>query len=543
MMLRYQIFLLSVALTQPAFAQSMLNVFPPSTVNPPSPQRGNTTISLDFTPSVSLWDTRLDERPVFLAEMDHAQDADNSFKLRIGRGGQVYSLRGPFGESVPPSWRAPGGHVSPWNDEVWQFVAVCTKYNGFGGKAYRNLPNDFVERMTNSPFAASFFIHNSGSYIPGDSKLKSLYCPLLASEADANTRTFRMLNWGLIPQIKSVHRSPLLYYTQVRDAGNGVIELTWVVHNFSNRGDIVFDHLNAPWGGTRISSLPFRYVSSPDGSLLQREGFLSEHGTANVRDTGGWNISCASNDEDAPSLVLVYGRDKHLEAERERKESGQPHCQINFSLYRDWRANEPSYKNQWKDWATRPANSFRNYDVCEIIPKLQIVPGTSIWFRSYLVIGPKKRVMQQATDLVDHVDYGLMTFDAATTPMKSVQLPDRSSAFRVFTQPVAGTKPLLRIRNQTTGQEILTTDPYYFVKQEKLEFGLPASHPHHDYYSKAIGYSMDENNSEWLELVGYAYEKQPTTENWHRLSRVLDAKEFPELTKFHLDLWVETEVR
>ena len=524
-------------------AQSMLDVFPSSTVNLPGTQSGVTSITHDFSPSESLWDERLDERPVFLAQMGHRQDVDNSFKLRIGRGGQIYSLRGAFGESVPPSWRSPGGKVSPWNDEVWQFVAVCTKYNGFDSKAYRKTPKKIIDRITNSPYATSFFIHNSGAYIPGDSALKSLYCPLLASEANVKQKTFRMLNWGLVPQIKSVHRSPLLYYTQIRDAGYGVIELTWVVHNFSHRDDVVFDHLNAPWGGTRISSLPYRYVSSPKGDLLQREGFLSEHGTANVRDTGGWNISCVSDADDAPCLALVYGRDKHLEVERERRESGQAYCQINFSLYRDWRANEPYYQNQWKDWATRPANSFRNYDVCEIIPKLQIVPGSSIWFRSYLVVGPKKRVMQQATDLVDHVDYGLITFDAATTPMKSVRLSGSERSFRVFTQPVAGTKPILRIRNQTSGQEILTTDPYYFVKREKLEIGLPKSHPHHDYYSKVMGYSMDENNSDWLELVGYGYDQEPPAGNWRKLSEVLDVNEFPESNEFHLDLWVQTDRR
>jgi hypothetical protein len=28
------------------------------------------------------------------------------------------------------------------------------------------------------------------------------------------------------------------------DVGDGIIELTWVVHKYSERDDIVFDHLN-----------------------------------------------------------------------------------------------------------------------------------------------------------------------------------------------------------------------------------------------------------------------------------------------------------
>ncbi len=519
---------------------SLLDVFPKSTVGLGDHHGGTTRFASAFTPSESIWDARLDERPVFQVELQHQQDADNSYSLRIGKGGQIYSLRGPFGESVPPSWRPANSHVSPWNDEVWQFVAVCTKYNGLDAtRKAGDVPRSLVERWNKSGYGDTFFIHNSGAYIPDGAKVKSLYCPLLASQVSADGSSFKMLNWGLIPQIKTIHRSPLLYYTQVRDAGDGVIELTWVVHNFSQREDIVFDHLDAPWGGTRISSLPLRFVSSPAGDLLQREGFLSSHGTADVRKTGGWNISCASDAADCPSLALVYGRDKHLERERARKQAGEPYCQFRHSLYRDWRASEPLYKTSWKDWATRPENSFRNYDVCEIIPKLRIAPGTSIWFRSYLVVGAKNNVMRQASQLVDHVDYGRLEFDAATTPTQSVSLAENSCTFKVFTKPVTGSRPVFAIRNTETGQTILTTDPYFFVEQERVSLELPPDHPHHDYFADATGYTMDRNNSDWESLIGYALETRPETGTWRQLSEVLNQETFPPAGGFHRDLWVE----
>ena len=111
-------------------AEPLLDVFPPSVVDVPAAGRGQTTITRDDAPSGSVWAEGLDERQVFLAELAHRQGKDDSFALRVGQGGQIYSLRGAFGESVPPSWRDAGNHRSPWNDEVWQFVAVCTKYNG-----------------------------------------------------------------------------------------------------------------------------------------------------------------------------------------------------------------------------------------------------------------------------------------------------------------------------------------------------------------------------------------------------------------------------
>jgi len=530
--------------------RAILSLFPESTLKIDPASMGQVILSQQFSPGKSLWKQGLDEQKVFHGEMIHRQDIDNSYTLRTGKGGQVYSLRGPFGESVPPSWREDGAQQSPWNDEVWQFVATCTKYNGFDrAKKAGSLPLLTKLKIKRSKFADSFFVHNSGAYIPDDSKFGSLYCPLLANEMDQSGRCFRMLNWGLVPQIKTIHRSPILFYTQVRDAGDGVIELTWVVHNFSVRQDVVFDHLNAPWGGTRVSSLPFRYVSTSNGDLLERKHVLDKAGIATFRKTGGWNISCAGEGPNSPSLALVYGRDKHLESERAKKSQGKPYAQFAQSIYRSWRAGEGNYSDGWKDWQTRPANSFRNYDVCEVIPKLRIAPGTSIWYRSFLVVGPKKKVIQRSRELVDHVDYGLLEFPADTTPRLFVSLgggqtsnghlANRSSRFMLFAKPVAGTKPLFLIQNLRTDQQVVSTDPYIFVPKRKLDLKFPQNHPFADYYSDTIGYSLEQQQSKWKALLGFGYEEKPLTGDWARLSAVLDKSRFPAANKFHLDLWVQ----
>lgn len=531
---------------------SILDVFPESVAEVPPNRKGEMLLSARFTASGSSWDERLDERTVFRVELDHRQGPDSSFRLRVGRGGQIYSLRGPFGESVPPSWRASGRHLSPWNDEVWQFVAVCTTYNGVKASLkVGDLPADTVERMENSPYQSSYFIHSSGAYVPADVDIESLYCPELATAVRTADRSFRTLNWGLVPQVRTVHRSPLLFYTQVRDVGDGIVELTWVIHNFSVRDDIVFDHLNAPWGGTRVTSLPCRYVSSPAGRAVERQSILDAAGVVPLRKTGGWNLSCASEATDSPSLALVYGQDRHLERERARKAAGEPFCQFTRSLYRDWRAAAPLYHGPWKDWKTRPANSFRNYDVCEVIPRLRIRPQTTIWYRSFLVVGRKARVIELSRSLVDKVDYGLLTFDPEKTPLRSVsvsagkvevdgQAASGTSRFEVFTRPVSGTRPLFLIRSRRTGQQVVTTDPYYFVKKARLDFRWPSKHPHHDYYRDVHGYSMDRNDSDWQSLLGFGFEKKPAHRSWKRLSALVDPPAFPETNRYHLDLWVRT---
>ena len=536
---------------------AVLDLFPESTLENETGSGGQTKLSQQFSPGKSLWKEGLDEQKVFHGEMIHTQGKDNSYTLRMGKGGQVYSLHGAFGESVPPSWRKDGAKQSPWNDEVWQFVAVCTKYNGFDhARKAGDIPKETLTRMKESGFADSFFVHNSGAYIPSELEVSSLYCPLLRGEMDQAGRCFRMLNWGLVPQVKTIHRSPILFYTQVRDAGNGAIELTWVVHNFSVHEDVVFDHLNAPWGGTRISSLPFRYVSAPDGSLLERRDILNKIGVAKVSKTAGWNISCATEEPDSPSLSLVFGLDKHLESELEKKAQGKPYAQFAHSLYRDWQANEPNYAKRWKDWQTRPANSFRNYDVCEVIPKLRIAPGTSIWCRSFLVVGAKDKVINQASELVEHVDYGLLEFEIETAGKLEVSIDDgkiltgeaakRQSSdgqqlkkFALFAKPVTGTKPLFLVENLVTQQQVITTDPYIFVPQQRLDLQFPQDHPFANYYSDVIGYSLGEQQSQWKALLGFGCEKKPKAGNWAPLSTLLDETKFPPASKFHLDLWVE----
>jgi len=516
---------------------ALLDLFPASTVQLPEEKQGRTVMSSNYYPSDSLWHESLDESWVFHQEIKHEQDKLNSFGIRIGKGGQLYSLRGAFGESIPPQ-----GKGNPWNDEVWQFVAVCSKYNGtlLGSGS---LSEELKKKIKASPYSQYYFIHNSGTYIPSAAGLNTLYCPMLGADTPDDGRTCRTLNWGLVPQVKTLNRSPILYYVQTRDIGNGIVEMTYVVHNFSVREDIVFDHLNAPWGGTRITRLPFHYLSKPDGTLMNREQMreLNVKDGIGVRETGGWNLSSQSEDPDSPSLALVYGRDRHLESELKKMKNSEPYCQFDGSLYRDWPAIG-DFEFQGQDWQTRPENSFRNYEVAVVIPRLRLAPSTTIWYRSFLVINGRDRAIELSKSLVDQTDYGLLTFDPKTTPMLKVDLGGGMPAFELYAKPVPGTMPLFLVADKTTGQEIVTTDLYHFVPKEDPGFDIPPEHALHDYYSQAVGYSMDQHNSKWKRILGYAYVDQPDDDYFVQIADLLKPKQFPEVDTYHLNLWVKKEL-
>lgn len=710
---------------------ALLDVFPESPVLVPADRLGETRHASVYTPSGSRWGKGLDEATVFQHEISHLQDEHNGFSARLGRGGQLYSLRGAFGESIPPQ-----GRGNPWNDEVWQFVAVCSGYNWIlDGLAESGVISSGTwDAFRESAYEETYFIHNSGAYMqapidsglitisfdimldadrpgiflgmlrdnnnppwrtfgglhfnergisfnqrqvaearagawyhiqlefklapsgtnsgllrvrspegqetasevpfteapistfhwmalsasgnhegliyidnlsirrdsdlgtewlvrddfedyqPGDYvfytagvdeekggrsfvsdrvavsgknalalqdapglespwhpavrlELKSdlggaMYCPLLAEDVP-DPRSYRTVNWGFVPQLKTIHRSPLLYYVQTRDAGDGILEITYVVHNFSARDDVVFDWLNAPWGGTRATSLPHHYVGAPSGELwdMDKISELNFGGGVNVRDTGGWNLSAAGEADDSPSLAFVFGRDRHLETEREKARNGQPCGQIDHSIYRDWTSRDLVNWEKWNEIA------WRNYDIAVVIPRFRLAPGVSIWYRSFLVVNRKDRAIELAKSLVDRVDYGLRVFDPESTPRVTVEQEGLPS-FGLYAHPVPGTMPLFLVENASSGREVVTSDPYIFVPQEELGLDLPPDHPKADYYNQAVGYSLGENNSNWKRLLGYGFREKPAAGNWVQLSSLLEEKHFPAATAYHLDLWV-----
>ena len=117
----------------------LTSVFSPNALCPTDKKYYNFTE--EYSPNASTWAISevFSDSIVFQAEMkyQHPGDPTKSYQMRIGKGGQIYSLRSAFGESVPPQWRKPKqvgdalqvNASAPWVDEVWQMVAVDTKLN------------------------------------------------------------------------------------------------------------------------------------------------------------------------------------------------------------------------------------------------------------------------------------------------------------------------------------------------------------------------------------------------------------------------------
>ena len=112
-------------------------------------------------------------------------------------------------------------------------------------------------------------------------------------------------------------------------------------------------------------------------------------------------------------------------------------------------------------------------------------------------------------------------------------------AFELYAKPVPGTMPLFLVADKTTGQEIVTTDLYHFIPKEDPGFDIPPEHSLHDYYSQAVGYSMNQHNSKWKRILGYAYVDQPDDDSFVQIADLLAPKQFPKVDTYHLNLWVK----
>ena len=232
---------------------------------------------------------------VFQAEMtyDNSDNPSQSYKIRIGKGGQIYSFTSLFGESVPPQWVNPnwidtsfggGNSFSPWVDEVWQMVCV--------------------DGNLNNPPDSMYFIHQAGVYLKTPSQTQPFYSPQVAEYYDSINNSYTTVNWGQQAHTNSVintgFTSGLLYYTKYTNRGLGILQVDNMIYNF---GDDNISFLNMPWGGVRNSNLEHFFISSADNSVINSHAIYGQGPVVQTASTGGW--VAWSDDSLANSQVLA----------------------------------------------------------------------------------------------------------------------------------------------------------------------------------------------------------------------------------------------
>ena len=135
-------------------------------------------------------------------------DTNRTWKMRLGKGSNMYSFIGAYGESVPPQWNTNGGFV----DEVWQNVVVA--------QGNDELPD------------AKWFIPQAGTYAWGN-RTMPFFSPNVAKYFEGSQCS--SASWGLPSKLPTKFWSSAIYLNWYTDCGNGVVELTSAIHNAAAR--------------------------------------------------------------------------------------------------------------------------------------------------------------------------------------------------------------------------------------------------------------------------------------------------------------------
>jgi len=131
------------------------------------------------------------EEDVFLAELHHEDDdSTKSWTIRIGAGGNIYSLVGAFGEAVPTQYEYGAAFI----DDVWQ--SKCFSIKTFASFDY--------------------YIYQSGAYQDDDGYTdeKPFFSPSLGKYCADSTCTFA--SWNQQAIIPTTHDSPILSFNRYK---------------------------------------------------------------------------------------------------------------------------------------------------------------------------------------------------------------------------------------------------------------------------------------------------------------------------------------
>jgi hypothetical protein len=398
-----------------------------------------------YSISGSTW--KIDSFPesiVFQAELrsTNSINANQSYQIRIGKGGQLYSFRSTFNESVPPQWRSAastkstyGGGTSyaPWMDEVWQMIGV----NG----------------ILNKDPDSSYFIHQAGVYLKTPNQKQPFYSPMVCENYNSKEHSYTVVTWGQQAHTEQVlntgYTSGLLYYTRYVIVGKGILQVDNMIYNF---GKDEINHLNVPWGGVRNSSLSNLFISAPNNTYVNSPGLFDTNSTVQTAATGGWVAWSNEPAGNAPSLGIVHSLTTNTKS--------------NFFRYGD--AGD----------LTKPGN-LRDLKVFSMIrqPKPgQLGFGRSVSFRYFYVVGStvdavKNTILQEKlvsntldtafTFPVNRVDTIRLRFQKKGVLI--VTMSPSTSGLLLSAQPYLNSYPLFIITAANSSQSV-TSNPYHFSK-------------------------------------------------------------------------------
>ncbi|NDV62082.1 hypothetical protein G0Q06_06455 [Puniceicoccales bacterium CK1056] len=304
------------------------------------------TVSDIYDPvDASPWSVSFPETDVFAFSLKGTSSSLGNWTVRVGKGGQIFSIRANGDEWIPPQFRGGANpDRAPWVDEVTMPVSVNTTLN-----------------TETDPY----FIHGAGIYLDDPPYTDTpFFSPLLASAINSPAGQLVTANWSQHAHVPTIHKSGQILFQRITDRGEGILEVEYVLHN---AGDEVLDFFNFPWTGVRRSSLPNHYIYN-GGLRVLSGGLFSDPNLTLLSATDGYASYAESSASDAPSLTVVFGQTTPSGARRAS----------------EWRWGAASSQSE-----PFPVDetSWRNFYVSAVRHFITLNPGETVHVRYFLVIG------------------------------------------------------------------------------------------------------------------------------------------------------------
>jgi hypothetical protein len=395
----------------------------------------------------------LSEDQVFLKRLTHTQKG-NDWTIKIGKGGQIYSVSTPQTGEMIAIQRIKLGQ---WVDEVLQHAIPSNLHHG--------------ECLSSSPIVDGD-IHQAGYYTISDLDRnkhlleKSVYSPVFpVTELEflKQENSFSLMTWPQHAHLPRTYTENGMFMQQsTRDLGDGVVEVNLLVTKWHGEDTKA---INVPWSAWRKQTLPVTLLSTPDGSYkvpanIEKFGckakpdkgaelgmrFLKKAGTPGwTPETGGWIAMAQSAAEDSHGIGIVFGRN----------------------------ASDVESDGSYLRWGEYGSDADGG-TVATIKRNVALRPGDSVLFRYFMVIGTVSKIRYYGNLLEPRVmvkriqnqeqQSGLICVTRATKRPLRRGCPEGSSpVFHSYRNFQADSQPLFLLERKAGGY-LLTTDPYEISK-------------------------------------------------------------------------------
>ena len=564
--LLHLILILSQVGMSQSYKQKLIQIL--DSEGPQSFNNGEFYFTTSYSPSNSTWQLDWDESHVFQSLMSYNDDSNTnqSFELRFGKGGQIYSLKMGglednnlnnngslnFGEILPPQYRGSiseqgtalldqppsspvkshHGNWAAWNDEVWQMVG-----------------SDQIDFESNGDPNKTQNIHQAGPYMNNFSHRDSdhteapFYSPMVQSYFNNSDQSFSAIYWGqsedpdyvvdssdfilndgsehpdqvILNDVTDPFRPSVLFFQRYKNIGDGILQVDFLIFNYHRTRGI--DYWNVPWAGIRNSSLPYAFISnSPTNpnsyesvDLLEWTQGTAKRVTGNNSESSGWFVFSAHASGNGPSLAFVTAN----------QTTNPPNA------YSDLRYGTALGVNNIRDCSIFSRRSIGGPVNPETNLKTWgLVAGESIQGRYFVVLDSNiDNIISQINDrnlialssvemvtiLEDQTNEVYYTFSAnGSGGFVPNEVSEQDAQLTLNSKPFTGSYPIFII--STDSETILSSNPYYFSLK-----------PH-------------DRQVQSIELLGFNHQEQQVTLNTNVLDSLDKIKIYPNPTKNSLKI-------